>query len=41
MGVDDFVSTTWRVTVTDANGVTATAERLAFFSDYTGLIGTA
>lgn len=38
---DDFVSSTWLLTVTDANGVTTTATVDAFFSDFTGLIGTA
>jgi hypothetical protein len=38
---DDFVTTTWTVTVADANGVTATATVGAYFSDFTGVIGTA
>jgi hypothetical protein len=41
MNPDDYIASTWRVTVMDANGVTATADVSATFNDYTGLIGTA
>jgi hypothetical protein len=40
MAPDDFVTTNWRLTVTDANAVAVTADLLATFSDYSGLIDT-